>query len=87
MKTEKGLTGLYDFKIVCIGREGAVISVDNGAQDSCLGGRRRHLLGHLIEACIVAVPPHVPVCVCQKDHTVYADSFLMCVHMHKAARS
>lgn len=87
MKTGKGLTGLQNFEVVRIGRECAIVSVDDGTQDSCLGGRRRHLLGQLIEACVVAVPPHVPVCMRQGDHTVYADSILMCTHLHMGARS
>ena len=54
------LTCLNDVEVVRVCGEGAVISVDDGAEDCGLGDRGGYLLSQLVEAGVVLVPPHVP---------------------------
>ncbi len=55
-----GLTGADNLKVVCVCGEGAAVPVDDSAKHSRLGGGRGYLLGQLVEAGVVAMPPHVP---------------------------
>ena len=66
MRTERqtskgqGLTSADDLEVVRVRGEGAVVPVDDGAQHCGLGDRGGYLLGQLVEAGVVAMPPHVP---------------------------
>ena len=53
-------TCLQDVKVVLDGGEAGGVAVDDGGQHSGLGSRGCHLRCDLVEACIVAMPPHVP---------------------------
>ena len=53
-------TGCQDFEVIVDRGEDACVLGNDGGQDGCLGGGGRHLLSHLVEAGVVAVPPHVP---------------------------
>lgn len=51
---------MEDVEVVGDSGEGGGVLVDDGGHHDGLGGRRRPLLRHLVEAGVVAVPPHVP---------------------------